>query len=119
MITVVDDDPSVRKALSRLIRAAGYNAQAYESAETFLGSGAAASSDCIILDVDLPGKSGLELQAELAESGSHRPVIFITAFADDQARSQALETGAIEFLRKPLDGQRLLEAIESALGEAK
>jgi FixJ family two-component response regulator len=118
MITVVDDDPSVRKALSRLIHAAGYSAETYESAEAFLAAGAAAKSDCVILDVHLPGKSGLELQAELAKSGTSRPIIFITAFDDERARSQALQTGASEFLRKPLDSERLLEAIESALREA-
>lgn len=115
MITVVDDDPSVRKALSRMIHAAGYSAETYESAEAFTASGAAAKSDCVILDVHLPGKSGLELQLELAKAAPTRPIIFITAFDNDQARSQALEAGAVEFLRKPLDSQRLLEAIESAL----
>lgn len=114
-ISVVDDDHSVRKALSRLITVAGYTVAAYDSAESFVEAGAAESSDCVILDVHLPGKSGLELQAELVASRVGCPVIFITAFDDESARSQALEAEAVAFLRKPLDTERLLDAIKVAL----
>jgi FixJ family two-component response regulator len=116
MITVVDDDPSVRKALSRLIAASGYDAAMYESAEAFLEAGVAAQTECLVLDVHLPGMSGLDLQAELAKSGVNCPIVFITAFDAERPRRQALEAGAAGFLRKPLDSEHLLEAIEAALG---
>lgn len=114
-ISVVDDDLSVRKALSRLIAVAGYTAAAYDSAEAFIEAAAAETSDCVILDVHLPGKTGLELQAELVASRARCPVVFITAFDDESARSLALQAGAVEFLRKPLDTERLLDVIKSAL----
>lgn len=115
MITVVDDDESVRKALNRLIKTAGYDATTYESAEAFLATNAGRISDCLILDVHLPGKSGLELQAELVESGTNCPIVFITAFDDEQTRSRAMAIGAVDFLCKPLDTERLLEVIRIAL----
>lgn len=114
-ISVVDDDPSVRKALSRLLRVAGYTSAAYESAEAFVEAGGAEISDCVILDVHLSGLSGLELQAQLVRSHASCPVLFMTAFNDDSARAQALEAGAVEFLRKPLDIGCLLEVIRTAL----
>jgi FixJ family two-component response regulator len=115
IICVVDDDPSVRKALSRLIEVAGYTAAAYDSAEAFIDAGAAQTSDCVILDVHLPGKSGLELQTELVTMRAGCPVIFVTAFDDESARLQALEAGVVQFLRKPLDTEHLLDVIESVL----
>lgn len=119
MITVVDDDKSVRKALCRLIKAAGYDVRAYESAEQFLAERTTADSDCLILDVHLPGISGLELQTHLAAANQVHPVVFITAFDDEKACSQALANGAIEFLQKPLDGNRLLEVIKAVVNENK
>ena len=116
MITVVDDDPSVRKALSRLIKAAGYDAETYESAEDFLDSSALDSSDCLILDVQLPGMSGLQLQAELSRSRHRCPIVFISAFSDENARIEAVRNGAIEFLPKPLDSDRLLNIIDQVVG---
>jgi FixJ family two-component response regulator len=115
MITVVDDDPSVRKALSRLIKAAGYDVAAYETAEQFLAAGPDADSDCLILDVHLPGVSGLDLQTQLGEANRKCPIVFITAFDDKKARSQALAQGAVDFLYKPLDSERLLEVIDEAI----
>lgn len=114
-ISVVDDDQSVRKALSRLIAVAGYTAAVYDSAESFLDAGAAKTSDCVILDVHLPGRSGLELQTELIASRLGCPIIFITAFDDESAQAQALEADAVAFLQKPLDTERLLEVIKLAL----
>ena len=116
IISLVDDDPSVRKALCRLITVAGYEAAAYDSAEAFMKAGAAEASDCIILDVHLPRKSGLELQADLVALSACCPIVFITAFDDESARLQALQAGAAAFLRKPLDAKRLLEVIKTALG---
>lgn len=115
IICVVDDDVSVRKALCRMIAAGGYTAVAYDSAEAFMQAEAAETSACAILDVHLPGKSGLELQADLVALRSRCPLVFITAFDDESARLQALRAGAVQFLRKPLDTGRLLDAIKSAL----
>jgi FixJ family two-component response regulator len=115
MITVVDDDPSVRKALSRLIGASGYVAAVYESAEEFLAADAISETECLVLDVHLPGMSGLDLQAELAKSGVKCPIVFITAFDEERPRAQALAAGATEFLRKPIDSDRLITAIGKAL----
>lgn len=114
-ISVVDDDLSVRKALGRLIAFAGYTVAAFDSAEAFLEAGAAETSVCVILDVHLPGRSGLDLQAELVALRARCPVVFITAFDDEAARSRALQAGAVEFLLKPLDTEHLLHVIKSAL----
>jgi len=115
MITVVDDDPSVRRALTRLIRSAGLCAVTYESAEAFLDADVMTECDCLVLDVNLPGRNGLELQALLVASGRSCPIVFITAHADERTRGQALENGAADFLRKPLDGERLLETIQKVI----
>lgn len=114
-VSVIDDDDSVRKALCRLISFAGHVPTAFHSAEAFLQSRAVETSDCVILDVHLPGKSGLELQADLIAQHSCCPVIFITAFDDVRAESMAIKAGAVGFLRKPLDTNHLLEVIKSAL----
>ncbi len=114
-ISIVDDDASVRRALDRLCRSAGYIVESYVSAEAFLEGASANQTDCLILDVHLPGRSGLQLQADLNAAEKHFPVIFITAFDDQQARAQALAAHAVEFLRKPLDSGRLLEVIQRAI----
>mgnify|MGYP001826347124 FL=1 len=116
MITVVDDDLSVRKALSRLIKAAGYDVEIFESAEDFLNSSALDGSDFLIFEVQLQGMSGLELQAELSRSRHRCPFVFISAFSDENARIEAVRNGAIEFLPKPLDSDRLLNIINQAVG---
>lgn len=116
-IAVVDDDPSVVRALARLIRLADYVVETFESAEAFLEGQAEGDSDCLILDVHLPGLSGVELQARLRDAGSSLPIIFITAFESERARTEALEAGASAFLKKPLDGLRLLDEIARVLGE--
>jgi FixJ family two-component response regulator len=115
MITVVDGDPSVRKALSRLIGASGYESAVYESAEAFLDADVADETECLVLDVHLPGMSGLDLQAELANTGVKFPIVFITAFDEERPRTQALAAGATEFLCKPLDSDRLIAAIQKAM----
>ena len=111
LLAVVDDDPSVRKALGRLCKSSGYNVNLYDSAESFLNANVADKTDCLILDVHLPGKSGLELQAELVAADKHCPIVFITAYGDEHARRQAIHGGAIEFFGKPLDVKRLLKVI--------
>jgi FixJ family two-component response regulator len=114
-ISIVDDDPLVRSALCRLCKSVGYEVASYESAEAFLETGSASQAGCLVLDVHLPGRSGLELQSELQAVHNPIPIVFITAYEDEQARTQALDRGAVEFLRKPLDTERLLEVIEQAL----
>jgi FixJ family two-component response regulator len=118
LVAIVDDDPSVRKALGRLCKSTGYRVKLFDSSESFLEANVADSTDFLILDVHLPGKSGLELQAELSANKPHCPILFITAFDDDEvAREQAIEQGAIEFLGKPLDVDTILELIEKAISD--
>lgn len=113
-IFVIDDDKSVRKALRRLLRSVGMNVQTFASAEDFLGT-VLPPPDCLVLDMRMPGGiSGLELQARLARNGPCIPIVFITGHEDQPARHQALAAGAIDFLQKPFDDQRLLEAVARA-----
>ena len=115
LITVVDDDQSVREALENLISSVGFEVRLFASAEDFLDSDAPANTDCAVLDLRLPGISGLELQRRLAANGHSTPVIIITAQGDDKARAEAVAAGAIAFLKKPFKEEVLLAAIDSAL----
>ena len=115
LVSIVDDDPSVRKAIDRLCKSVGYRVELYDSSESFLNANAVDRTSCLILDIHLPGKSGLELQAELIAIGKRCPIVFITAVEDELARVKAMQQGAIDFLGKPLDVDRLLEVIEQAL----
>ena len=117
LIAIVDDDPSVRKALGRLCRSSGYRVEVFESSESFLAAKATGTTDFLILDVHLPGKSGLELQAELSAGDQLPPILFITAFDDAAARQRALELGAVDFLGKPLNIDRVLDLIEQSLSQ--
>src|ERR1700676_70864 len=108
LIGVVDDDESVRDALSSLIRSAGYRCAVFPSAEAFLDSGQLGETDCALLDVRMPGLSGLQLQARLREIRSSLPVIFVTAQADEELRKRALRNGAAAFLGKPFNDEALL-----------
>jgi RNA polymerase sigma factor (sigma-70 family) len=114
-IFLVDDDESVRKALSRLIRSAGYRIQEFSSAEEFLGYSAHATGSCLILDVRMPGLNGLELQERLAGEKLTLPIIFITGHGDIPMTVRAMKAGAIDFLAKPFEDVALLTAIENAL----
>ena len=114
-LSIVDDDDLIRKALRRLCKMAGYVVASFSSAEEFLEAGSSDETDCLILDVHLPGRSGLQLQRKLQASGKVFPIVFVTAFEDEQARSQALETGAVAFLHKPLDNDLLLRVIRQAV----
>ncbi len=113
-ISIVDDDPSVRRALGRLCKSAGYEVDAYESAEAFLED-SGETPGCMILDVHLPGLSGLQLQENLNASKRWFPIIFMTAYEDDHIRAQAINAGAVQFLIKPLDSERLLDEIHGVL----
>ena len=122
-MAVVDDDASVCRALGRLLRAAGYAAQTFASAEEFLrrqGQGQGQGRpDCLVLDVQLPGLSGLDLQKSLATAGDSLPIVFITGASDPAARVQALANGAAGFLLKPIDGVALLDAVSRATTQGR
>jgi len=115
LIAVVDDDQSVREALENLISSVGFEVRLFASAENFLDSDTPAQTDCAILDVRLPGLSGLELQQRLAVDGQSIPVIVITAQADDKTQDEAVAAGAIAFLKKPVTEEVLLTALDAAL----
>jgi FixJ family two-component response regulator len=115
LISVVDDDESVRESLGGLIRSVGFGVRVFASAEEFLNSAHSSNTDCLILDVRMPGMNGLELQRQLMTSRCEIPVIFITAHGDEEARSRALRDGAVDFLRKPFSEDALLNAIRAAL----
>lgn len=118
-VVVVEDDDGMRKALDRLLRAAGYQPLLFSSAEAFLGTATAHLAACLVLDIRLPGLSGLELHRRLAASGRVPPVIFITAQDDDAAREEARQLECLAYFRKPFEGVALLDAIRQALGAPK
>jgi FixJ family two-component response regulator len=113
-IYVVDDDESARMGLRRLLRSSGFQVEIFGSAKEFLDHGPVENEGLIILDVRMPAINGLELQKRLVAMGSKLPIIFITGFEDPLARNEALKSGAIAFLQKPVDEQTLLGAIEAA-----
>ena len=115
LVSVVDDDESVRESLPDLLKAFGFRAQAFASAEEFLASEIVDNTRCLILDVSMPGMTGPELQRELARRGLPIPVVFITAHRDDTVRPRLLEQGAVECLFKPFSDAALQEALNSAL----
>jgi FixJ family two-component response regulator len=115
LIAVVDDDASMRGALRRLLRSMGLRAAAFASAEEFLQASQLQDTACVIVDVRMPGMSGLELQQHLATIQCPVPLIFITAHGDEEARARALRAGAVDFLDKPFSEEVLLRAIQSAL----
>jgi len=116
-ISIVDDDPSIREALKRLMRSARFSVDTFGSAEEFLASDSLKETRCLILDARLPAMSGFELQNHLNSTRSRIPVIFITAHADEGLRRRALKGGAIAFLHKPVGREPLFKAIQSALGQ--
>ena len=117
-VFVVDDAPAVRGGLCRVLGAAGYEVRPFESAESvleFLDAQDGDSPGCLLLDIWLPGMTGLELQRALADSGRSRPIVFLTGNADLQKGVDAMKAGAVDFLTKPIDGARLIGAVEEAL----
>ena len=115
LISVVDDDDSVRESLQRLIRSVGFGVKAFASAEDFLNSDHLCNTHCLILDVRMPRMNGIELQRQLVASHHEIPIIFITAQGDEAAHSQALKTGAVDYLLKPFSEEALMNAIHSAV----
>jgi FixJ family two-component response regulator len=115
LVSIVDDDQSVREGIVDLVRAMGFDAAEYDRAEQFLQSGRIASTACLISDMRMPGMTGLELHEQLVASGKIIPTIVITAFPEDVDRARALQSGVICYLAKPFDNGRLAKCIKSAL----
>ena len=115
IISIVDDDESVRLAIKSLLNSMGLTAHLFASAEDFLQSPHVIDTSCLILDVQMPNMSGIELQRHLISQGVRTPIIFITAFPEDRIRTKLLNAGAVCFLSKPFDEQILLECLDKAL----
>ena len=119
LISVIDDDESVRRTTTRLIESFGFRTAAFESGEMFLNSGELHDTSCLIVDVRMPGMNGLQLQTELAAADCRIPIIFITAYDDNESRRRAMQAGAVAFLAKPFSDEQLLQWIRSALRQDK
>ena len=117
-IVIVEDDPSMSQALERILRLAEHRTITYSSAEAMLAHSHAAGAACLIIDVQLPGMTGLELHARLMETGPAPPVIFITAFDEPETRASAQRAGAVALLAKPFSGRLLLETVRGILAAA-
>jgi len=115
IVSIIDDDPSVRQATDGLVRSLGYRAATFESAEDFLRSDLVGDTSCLITDVQMPGLSGVELQNLLNARGTPVPIIFITAFPEECVRRSVLDAGAVGFLSKPFNDARLIEHLQTAL----
>ena len=115
IVMIVDDDGSMRRAARRLIKSSGFAVETFASAEDFLGSGRLDATACLVLDVQMPGLNGLELQSRLISEGFQIPIVFITAYNDENAREQALRAGAVGYLVKPFEEADLLNGINLAL----
>jgi len=118
LVSVVDDDPSVRRSLARLVKGAGYRVEAFASAQEFLARPPDEGPACLLLDVRMPGLTGLDLQETLAIATHWTSIIFITGYRDVRASVKAMKAGAVDFLTKPIDDQELLGAIERAVARA-
>ena len=119
LISVVDDDESVRRTTKLLVESFGYQAAVFESAESFLKSDQLCHTSCLVVDVQMPGMNGLQLQSRLAAEGYSIPTIFITAYGDKESRRRAVQAGAVAFLEKPFSDEHLLKNIRSALTQQK
>jgi len=119
LIAIVDDDPSVRRALGRLLRSFGLRAETFDSGEEFLrGLASSNRPDCVVMDVQMPVMSGLEVQQRLARERIRLPLVFVTAFEEASVTERAIAAGAIGFLRKPFTDRSLIDLIRRALPEA-
>ena len=115
LVSIVDDDVSVRRSTRRLLHSARLRVEAFASAEEFVMSGRAEETACLILDLRMPGMNGLQLQRRLAEESNPVPIVFVTAYSSPEEKSQALQAGAKQFLQKPISKDVLLLAIRNAL----
>lgn len=116
-VFLVDDDPGVRRSLSRVLREAGFDVQAYESAEAFLARPDATSRGCLVLDVTMPGLNGLDLQGRLARARQSMPIVFVTGHGDIPMSVRAIKAGAVDFLTKPVASETLLAAVRAAIAD--
>ncbi len=116
MIAVVDDEESVRKAVVRLLQAAGYAARGYSSGDEFMKAWHRDTPECVLLDLQMPGQSGTDVQRALKRAGARFPVIIITAHDAPSVREECMREGAAAYLRKPLDERVLLDAVSAAIG---
>ena len=115
LMAIIDDDEALRNSLDNLLRSVGFRVQGFASAEAFLQANHAPETACLLLDMHLPGMNGLELQRQLMAAHWGIPIIFVTAYIDDDLRARALAAGAAAFLYKPCHEEDLLHAIEAAL----
>jgi FixJ family two-component response regulator len=115
IVFVVDDDPSIRTALANLFRSVGLQSEAFDSAPEFLRSQLPDVASCLVLDIRLPGLSGLDFQVELAQANIHIPIIFVTGHGDIPMTVRAMKAGAVDFLSKPFRDQDMLDAVASAI----
>lgn len=118
-VFLVDDDPSVRKALTRLLSSFGYRVEAFSSAEEFLAQRIDEEDACLVLDVRMPGLDGMQLQNQLTEMNSSTPIIFITGHGDIPMSVRAMKAGAVDFLPKPFEADALLAAVQSAISRGR
>lgn len=115
-IAIVDDDQAIREAMDDLVKSCGYECRLFTSAEEFLAFEPRTAIDCMLVDVKMPGLSGIELQAELNRRSQRPPMIFVTSHKDERTRKRAMNGGAFAFLGKPVDIEKLIGCLESALG---
>jgi FixJ family two-component response regulator len=115
MISIIDDDQSVREAVGSLLRSLGYEAAIFASAEEYLGSHRVHDAECVITDVQMPGMTGIDLRDRLMADGYCRPIIFMSALSAEDARSYALKTSSSRFLRKPFSDEGLIDCLDRAL----
>jgi FixJ family two-component response regulator len=112
LVAIVEDDASMRRSIERLLHANKYSTAAFASAEEFLQSGLAERALGLVLDIHLPGMSGIQLRRSLSAAGSKLPIVFITAFDDDATRAEAFSAGCVDCLHKPFEASRLIEALQ-------
>ena len=118
VVSIVDDDESLRRSVRNLLSSVGFHVETFESAEAFLRSAERGRIGCLVLDLRMPGMSGWDLLGHLAATGSRIPMIILTAHGDDEARRRTLEAGAVAYLGKPFHGEALLGAVRNALAQA-
>ena len=118
-IAIVDDDQAIREALDDLLQSCGYQSRVFASAEAFLSEADRTTIDCMLVDVKMPGLSGIELQALLSDDPARLPMIFMTSCKDERTRSAVMDGGAFAFLAKPVDVTQLMYTLEEALGSRR
>ena len=117
VVSIVDDDESLRRSVKNFLTSVGFRVETFDSAEAYLRSPNREESGCLVLDLRMPGMSGLDLLEHLGAAGSRVPVVVLTAHSDTEARRKTLQAGAVAFLGKPFHGDALLDAVRSALAE--